>query len=164
MPCFGVDVTPDRSFTSIAVAGWRYDQRIHLEIVDRRPGVDWVVERLQTLCRRWTPWPIVIDPASPAGSLLVDLAATRIRTETISTRDYAGACGAFYDAIGAHTIARLDQPVLNVAVSAARKRALGESWAWARKVGTDISPLVAVTLARYRLAKIGNIINPIQIL
>ena len=33
------------------------------------------------------------------------------------------------------TVVHLDQPVLNAAVAAARKRALGDAWAWARRVG-----------------------------
>jgi hypothetical protein len=161
IPCFAVDVTPDRSFATIAVAGWRPDRRVHLEIVEHRPGVDWVVERVAELDRRWHPWPIVIDPASPAGSLLVDLASLGIRSETISTRDYCAACAQLYDAVvvDADTepkIAHRDQPALNLALGAARKRVVGDAWAWARKIGGDVSPLVAITLARYGLVKAGD--------
>jgi phage terminase large subunit-like protein len=158
MPCFALDVTPDRSWASIAVAGWRPDRRVHLEVVEHRPGTDWVAGRLAELDARWSPWPVVIDPGSPAGSLLIDLAALGVRTETLSARDYAAACGQFYDAVisAVPVIAHLDQPVLNVAVAGARKRVLGDAWAWARKVGADVSPLVAVTLARYGLVKAGD--------
>ena len=155
-PCFAVDVTPDRAWASIGVAGWGPGQSVHVEIVDHRPGVDWVVERLQELQRRWNPWPVVIDPASPAGSLLVDLNSLTIKTEVVGAREYAAGCGQFYDAVISGTVVHLDQPVLNAAVAAARKRALGDAWAWARRVGTDVSPLVAVTLARYGLTKHGG--------
>jgi hypothetical protein len=38
--------------------------------------------------------------------------------------------------------------MLNAALAGARRRDLGDSWAWARKgLSVDISPLVAVTLA-----------------
>ena len=41
-----------------------------------------------------------------------------------------------------------DQPQVNVALSVARKRAIGAGWAWNRKTATaDITPIVAVTLA-----------------
>jgi phage terminase large subunit-like protein len=30
-PCFAIDVTPDRSFAAIGVAGWRGDHRVHVE-------------------------------------------------------------------------------------------------------------------------------------
>ena len=158
LPCFALDVTPDRAWSTIAVAGWRPERRVHVEVVEHRPGTEWVAARLAELDRAWAPWPVVIDPAGPAGSLLVDLAALGVRTDTLSARDYAAACGQFYDAVtGARQgVAHLDQPVLNLAVGAARKRVLGDAWAWARKIGGDVSPLVAVTLARYGLVKAGD--------
>jgi phage terminase large subunit-like protein len=161
IPCFALDITPNRTFSTIAVAGWRPDKRVHVEVVEHRPGTEWVAERLAELDRRWHPWPIVIDPASPADSLRIDLASLGVRTESMSARDYAAACEQFYDAVvvdlGAlPRLAHLDQPVLNVALGSARKRGLGDSWAWARKIGGDVSPLVAVTLARYGLVKAGD--------
>jgi hypothetical protein len=48
---FVLDVAPNRSWASIAVAGFRKDGLPHVEItsrkglVDHRPGVDWVVDR-----------------------------------------------------------------------------------------------------------------------
>ena len=156
LPCFSVDVVPDRSAASIGVAGWRQDRRRHVEIVEHRPGVDWVVERMTGLDRRWRPLPTVVDPASPAGSLLVDLAAAGVATVTVSAREYAQACGQIFDAVIDGQVRHLEQPVLNGAVSAARKRPLGDAWAWARKTGGDISPLVAVTLAHWGLVKAGQ--------
>jgi phage terminase large subunit-like protein len=158
IPCFALDVTPDRSHAAIAVAGWRGDKRVHVEVVEHRPGTEWVVERIAELERRWHPWPVIVDPASPAGSLLVDLASLGVSTETLSARDYAAACAQLYDAVvlSEPRIVHLDQPVLNLAVGSARKRVLGDAWAWARKVGGDVSPLVAVTLARYGLVKAGD--------
>jgi hypothetical protein len=156
-PCFAVDVTPDRAYAAIGVAGWRRDRRVHIEVVDHRPGTDWVMPRLEELYERWRPVPVVIDPVSPAGSLLIGLAALSIPTETVNARDYAAACGQLFDAVaGSPTLTHLDQPVLNMAVTAVRKRVLGDAWAWARRVGGDISPLVAVTLARYGLVKAGD--------
>jgi phage terminase large subunit-like protein len=154
--CFAVDVTPDRSFAAVAVAGMRGDRRRHVEVVDHRPGTDWVVGRLVELERRWHPLPVMVDPGGPAGSLLVDLAAAGVPTETLSAREYAQACGQFYDAVMAGEVAHLDQPVLNTAVNSARKRVLGDAWAWARKSGGDICPLVAATLAQWGLVKCGQ--------
>jgi hypothetical protein len=158
IPCFALDVTPDRSHGTIAVAGWRPDGRVHVEVVEHRVGTDWMAERVAELEARWHPWPVVVDPGSPAGSLLVDLAALGVRTETLSARDYAAACAQFYDAVVSKQagVAHLDQPVLNLAVGSARKRVLGDAWAWARKVGGDVSPLVGVTLARWGLVKAGD--------
>ena len=156
MPCFAIDVTPDRAWASVGVAGWGRAAKAHIEIVDHRPGTEWVAARLEELYRRWGPLPVVVDPASPAGSLLTDLASLGVKTEAIGTRDYGAACGQFYDAVIAGHVAHLDQPVLNSAVASARRRALGDAWAWARRVGGDVSPLVAVTLARWGLVKAGR--------
>ena len=155
VPCFALDVTPDRSAATVAVAGWRPDRRAHLEVVDHRPGTDWVPVRLRQLYDRWAPWPVVVDPASPAGSLLIDLAAAGVKTEAISTRDYTAACGQFYDAVADGRLVHLDQPVLTVAVGNGRRRAVGDAWCWARRSGGDISPLVAATLAHWGLVKSG---------
>jgi hypothetical protein len=44
----------------------------------------------------------------------------------------------------------LPRPALDAAVAGAAKRPLGDSWAWARQgLSVDISPLVAVSLARW---------------
>jgi phage terminase large subunit-like protein len=156
LPCFALDVTPDRAAGSIAVSGWCDDHRRHIELVDHRPGTEWMVARMAELERRWHPLPVVVDPGSPAGSLLLDLAGSGVATVTVSAREYAQSCGAFFDAVVAGGICHLDQPVLNTAVSSARKRVLGDAWAWARKTGGDISPLVAVTLAAWGLSKAGQ--------
>jgi phage terminase large subunit-like protein len=156
LPCFAIDMTPDRSAAAIAVCGWRNDRRRHVEIVEHRAGSDWVPERLATLVRRWAPLPVVIDPGGPAGGLLIDLEAASVPTVTVSAREYAQACGMFFDAVSGVQIAHLDQPVLSGAVSSARKRVLGDAWAWARKTGGDISPLVAATLAHWGLVKAGQ--------
>lgn len=158
VPRFAVDVTPDRAWSSIAAAGWSGPGRVHVEIVDHQPGTEWVVDRVPELCRRWGDEPVTVDPAGPAGSLVTELTAANVRVATTTGRELAAACGQFYDAVVAAParLAHLDQPVLNAAVLAARKRPLGDAWAWARKAGGDISPLVAVTLARYTLVKSGE--------
>jgi phage terminase large subunit-like protein len=161
-PCFAVDVTPDRAWSAIAVAGRRGDRKVHVEVVEHSPGVDWVVGRLRQLAERWQPWPVVVDAGSPAYSLLVDLRALSVDSETVGAREYAAACGQFYDAVVGGEVRHLDQPVLNQAVRSARKRVLGDAWAWARRSGGDTSALVAVTLARYGLVKAGG--GTVQIL
>jgi hypothetical protein len=156
VPCFALDITPDRAWAAIGVAGRRQDRRQHVEIVEHRPGTDWVVGRLRELYERWNPWPVVVDGLSPAYSLVDELERLSVKTAATTAREYAAAAGQFYDAVVGGAVAHLDQPVLNVAVGAARKRVLGDAWVWARRAGADTSPLVAVTLARYGLVKAGD--------
>lgn len=149
---FSIDMTPERSHTSICVAGAN-GRAVHVEVVDNRPGVDWVIERARDLHERWSPRCWVIDAGGPAGSLIPDLERELGITVTVpKIRQYAQACGSFYDAVTSGDIVHLDQAPLATALAGARKRDLGEAWAWARRgVGVDISPLVGVTLARWGL-------------
>ena len=163
---FAIDVTPERSHASICVAG-RNGSAVHVEVVDNRPGTDWVAARARELTDKWTPRCWVIDPGSPAGSLIGDvtnalkvdeddeddeesrLLAPIVQTKT---RDVVQATGQFYDAVAASRIVHLGQAPLATALAGAKKRDLGEAWAWARRgVGVDITPLVGVTHARWGL-------------
>ena len=149
---FSIDMTPERSHTSICVAGMS-GSVVHVEVVENRPGMDWVVARAVDLHERWSPRCWVVDAGGPAGSLIPDL-ERELGVEVVSpkVRQVAQACGQFYDAVASGDIVHLDQAPLATALAGARKRDLGEAWAWARRgVGVDISPLVAVTLARWGL-------------
>jgi hypothetical protein len=157
VPCFAVDVSPGPSrATAIGVAGWRPDRRPHVEVVEHRDGTDWVPGRLRELSERWNPWPVVVDGLSPAHSLVDEVERLSVKTDTTTAREYADACGQFYDAVVGGKVRHLDHPVLNSAVGAARKRVIGDAWVWARRTDSDVSPLVAVTLARYGLVKAGD--------
>ncbi|MBA2951596.1 terminase [Streptomyces himalayensis] len=149
---FSIDMTPERSHAAICVAGeWRGGT--HVEVVDHRPGTGWILDRAEELHKKWKPRCWVVDAGGPAGSLIPDL-AERLGVEIVSpkAREVAAACGQFYDAVTEQTMSHLDQAPLASALAGAQKRPLGDAWAWARRiVSVDISPLVAVTLAKWGL-------------
>lgn len=149
--CFGIDVSPDRRFASIAVAGLRPDGLRHIELVDHARGTAWVADRVAELVAKWSPACVVVDAGGPAGSLLSDLQNVRVEVTVSSAREYAQACGGFFDAVEAQTVHHLGDDVLKAAALAVKRRPLGDAWAWARKSSTDvdISPLVAATLAHW---------------
>lgn len=143
-----IDVSPDRSQTSVAVAGEREDGLYHVEVIENRSGVGWVVSRVVDIARRQRIRTVVIDGASPAASLIEGLRKHHVNVVTTSSREMAAACGEFYDAVMEQRLAHLDDPRTNAALSRARKRRLGDAWAWNRAdSGSDITPVVAVTLA-----------------
>lgn len=147
---FAADVTPARDAGAIAVAGARKDGRMHAEVIDARRGVDWIVPRLMELREKWSPCVVVVDAAGPAGSLIVPLEREGVEVYKPSAREAAQACGQLYDAATSDALRHLDQAELNSALAGAARRPLGDAWAWARKTSSsDISPLVAVTLAMY---------------
>jgi hypothetical protein len=158
---FAADVTPDRSAAAIAVAGVRGDGLGHVEVVDHRPGTGWVVGRLVELAAKWGPCAIVVDEVGPAGSLVAPLEAAGLEVVKPSTRARAAADSGFYDAVmDSRSLRYVPHPALDAAVAGAAKRPLGDSWAWARRgLSVDITPLVAVSLARWGHATRAHLHN-----
>ncbi len=144
-----VDVAPDRSVASVALAGVRHDGMWHVELDEQRAGTGWVVPWVAARCERNTVRAVVVDALSPAASMLEEFRAAKVRVTTTTGRDMANACGQFFDAVMERRVMHTDQPQVNVSLSTARKRSLlGDAWAWNRKnVTSDITPIVAETLA-----------------
>jgi phage terminase large subunit-like protein len=152
---FAVDVSVDRKRASIAIAGRRADGLLHVEVIEARDGTAWIVERLVELQGRHTSLGVVVDAASAAAALLPALAENGVSTLVTNARDMANACGRFYDAVIGKRLRHLDSPLLNLSLNQARQRALGDAWAWQRRdTDTDITPIVAVTLALHGLVVI----------
>lgn len=146
---FALDVNPERSWASFVVAGESGLGGTHVEIVDRRPGTGWLVERAVKLQADWGGR-LGVASGSPAASLLTELEAAGVDVVEISPAEHAQACGAFFDATVEHTVHHLGQSELDLAVRAAERKFYGDAWLWARRATTtDISPLVAATLAKF---------------
>lgn len=148
---FAIDIPPDSSFTSVAIAGRRPDGKTHVEVVKRSRGTGWVVDYMEEMQSKWKPASIVLDAVGPAGSLLNSFAIAGVDIEVVSMREYGQACGSFKELVLNDEIRHKEQPGLTAALESARKRPLGDSgsWGWNRRDETDISPLVASTLAVY---------------
>lgn len=145
---FAPDVSIDRSWASISAAGVREDGLAGVEVIDYRRGTSWVVPRLAELVERHGALAIGVDPGGPCGSLIPELEQLGVPLVTMSARDIAQGCGAFYDAVVEQRVRHRDQPELNAAVGAARKRPLGDAWAWARKgASSEITTLISATVA-----------------
>lgn len=156
---YGVDMNPDRTVAAIGVAA-RSGERVHVEVAKHgsclagtRWVVDWLADRVGPA--------VVIDARSPAAALIPDLRVRGVEVTITGAQQMAQACGAFYDLATAEPLtpdapfllSHFDQPLLNAALAGARKRGIsGEGgWGWDRRGGTDITPLVAVTLASWGL-------------
>lgn len=154
---FGLDVAWDRASASISACGYRPDGVLHLETVENRPGTDWVSAVLVEKTRR-NGGAVVIDPGSPAGSLIEDLKKAGVHVLEVTARDYAQACGWLYDAVKDGEVRHLPESELDSAVAGAQMRELAGAFAWDRKKQTaDITPLVAVTLACWGFRTYGGL-------
>lgn len=160
-----LDVNPSRTMSTIAVAGARHDGLTHVEVLDRRGDVHWVVPRFRELRAKWGYVDCVIDERSAAwsfASALHDAGVTVIPANTRATTDSAGR---FFDAcqLGTASLRHLGQPELNDALHAAVPRPLGDAYAWdKRKSDADITALVAVSLAHWEWER-ANVVASIGI-
>lgn len=144
----GVDASHSREFSVNAC--WLEDDGAHAEEVwagtDETEAEAWIAARASRLM------PIAIDALSPAASMVPRLKARGLNVKVTTSSDMVKACGLWLGEVTSGRLTHADQPVLNDALAAARKRAIGTAggWGWDRKDGqTNIAPLVAHTLARY---------------
>lgn len=157
----GLDISPLRDYAAVQVYGLRADGLGHTQLADYRPGTKWLVPRLVELRETLGPISIAMgrgtfafletaldaagfhrpeDPESPQSG---DLAVT-------NAVDMAAAAGQLLEAVREESFRVVPNRHLDVAVASAKTRQTGETIAWTVKgVDGDISPLVAMTLARW---------------
>jgi phage terminase large subunit-like protein len=149
-----IDVSPDRSTATIASAAWTTDDIPYVDVIESRRGeADWGVAKFVELVERHNVRAVVIDAASNANTLIDPLRQFGVTVTVTNARQMSVACGMFYDAVMEQTVRHLDQPLLNSALAAARKRPIGDGgWGWSRKNSeSDITPVTASTLALWGL-------------
>lgn len=167
---FGVYVKLDRTVSAIGVVGRRADGKLHIGVVpavrgkpiDSLPGTAWIPDRVKELVESWNPCAVVIDGHSAAASLITTIEGLGVDVVTSNATDLAKACGAMYDAIMADPDSEASvrhrgaTPLTRSAISA-KRRDLADQWAWDRKdKDSDITQLMAVTLALHGLVEHGN--------
>lgn len=150
---FAIDVPPDRASANVAVISRRADGVLHGQILERRNGVSWVPDFLREIQQAWgsNATPVVIDAGSAAGSLREELERRRVRLMYINAKQHGAACAQVYDDIIEARMAHRGQAELDEALAKAKTKPLSDSaWKWAKTDATaDISPLIALTLARH---------------
>ncbi len=148
---FSIEVSEDRRWSSIGLAGQRPDGLRFVQIIDTQRGTAWVAARVAELKREWKPVAVALNSSGPAGSLLGALAEHRVDVMKVAGQELGQACGLFADSVTAGSIRHAGQPQVPVAIAAAGKRKSGSSWVWKQNGDTDISPLWALTLALHGL-------------
>jgi len=149
----GFDVAHDRDSAAITAAS-TVGGRVAVELIELRPGTEWVLGRLRELVERWAPAGIVANNAGPARNLIEAAPAAGIDLDAYNAGQYVAACQTMYDLIAEGRLAHRGQAALDLAVAAAGRRNLAGSWAFGRQPkGSSIAPLVAATLAAHRASR-----------
>lgn len=147
---FCPEVSWDRQWGAISVAGKRADGLFHVEVVRHQRGTGWIVPQLALMVEAQRPSAVVIEDGSPAGSLLPDLEQRRLPTkvEKLSSTDHGHALGALLDSVAEEKVWHGPQAELEAAIRVAVTRSLGDKVAWDRKKSKgEITALVSCTLA-----------------
>lgn len=152
---FSVEVSADRKWSSIGLAGLRTDGHRHLQIVQAARGTGWVPERLAELVAEWEPVGTIVNASGPAGALLPKLEALDIAITKATGRDVAHSCGLFADGITEGTVRHMGQPQVNRSVGVARhQQTSGDAFVLVSSdPSVDISPMRALTLALLELER-----------
>jgi hypothetical protein len=161
---FAVDIDPFMKITTIGAAWQRPEpgggHRTMLEIPRgcSKEGTGWVIPRLAELRRQWRPIAVCFPKNGPAAGLADAAENAGIEVVRATSGDEAEAFSQMVDGIRNRKVAHLGReqaPALWSAIASAETRQVGDGGrAWSRKDSeSDISPIVAVTLANWALNK-----------
>lgn len=147
----GVEVSGDRMHTSIAAAA-RDGGRVAVALVEYLDGTDTAAQVAEIAGRAVDLLEVVIDPRSPAATLVDPLEALGVSVRTVNTHQVAVAHGRFIDELRAGRLKVEDHPQLDAAAQFALTRPLAGGDALdRRKPVVDSSPLIAAELAVWRV-------------
>lgn len=168
VPIWTVDVSPDREHASIGLAAESTDPsaRCYLEVIERQRGVSKIIDRLVQLRRDHGGDQVALDSAGAAKSLIEDLEAVPyedggpFEVIKMAAADRSAACGKLSDdsLIGALRFlddSESEDPLLFDSLKNAVKLYVSDAWVFSRgKSMQDISPLYAITIARWAFVRL----------
>jgi hypothetical protein len=158
-----VDVSWDRAYAHVAVAGYRSDGDLHVEVATTRAGLSWVKPWLvERQARLGFVGVAVQEKGAPVSTLLAELVDAGLPVMPWANADLGIATGQFYDLVAppigedgnptGRRVWHLPQPVLDVPAASAIKRQLTDAWVIDRKRSPDdAAPLVAAIGAVWAL-------------
>lgn len=157
----GVEIAPQRDYAYIGFFGHRGDGLGHVQLLDKRPGTDWILPRMLELRDMLKPIGWAMGRGTFA-SLEADLGKAGFTQPedrdnpqygdiaVVVGADMSAACGQMLDAVRQESLRHTGQQELDAAVASGRTKETTDAVAWSRKdSGSDIGPLVTVTLARW---------------
>ena len=146
-----IDVSPDRRYSTIGVAGELDDERTLIMALPLR-GTNTVIPRVKKLLEDRD----IVDVAITGGAaraLEGDLVKAGIDYAKLGTSDMAAAYATLQEAIKAGSVAHIGQDELDTAMMMAKTRfwMTGEAEVFDRRgYSADVSPAVACSAALYR--------------
>lgn len=152
----GLQISENREKTSVVAAGRLDGDLIGVELVAYLDGTTTAVAEVVRLRGERSVLAVVIDPHSPAATLIRPLVEAGITVTEPTTSDVVVANGAFIDLVASRRLRVAANPDLDAAARYGTQRALGGAKAWERRGATvDIGPLDAATFAVWGLTHVS---------
>ena len=154
---YGIDLSHDRRWTSIAACGQRADGDYHIEVIARRVGTEWALDWFRARARR-APMKLAFQgrgaPVSGLGEQISTLDG--VERYAIEGKELTSGWGRFWDGIaafseerGGQRIYHLPQPVLDAPGKTCQMKNLGGGVQVPDRVKSpdDPAPLIACYVA-----------------
>ena len=150
-----VDVSNDRSFATLAIAGLRDDGLTHVEVIAHRAGTEWIAGVVRDNIERIGAEGVALQGRGSAASTLREaLESEGVTVVPCEKGELPAAMGRFYDLVVGGGLRHRGQGILDKAAETAAIKPLGDTWAWDRKNSpVDVSPLCAATFAVWALER-----------
>ena len=149
-PRFAVEVEPDDAGAAIVAAGVVKGGEA-VELIDRRPGVDWLTDRMVQLVSDHAPGqPVFVDEGSAADLFAERFEAAGLTVHRVKTKEVATAAAEIVRGISEGSVLHRsddDQQPLTDAVGRLEKRTYADVWLPDRRTGPVVLPFLAASLA-----------------
>jgi hypothetical protein len=137
------------------------DDKVHVEVVDRKRMSDGIAWLVRWLLDRWRNCnKIIVDGAAGQGLLVEELVRSEKRISkkilTPNVKEAGSAYASFYQAIHDKTLTHYNQPLLNSAIRTAKRRDIGKDGMFGYaplNPNIQMDPVDAVAFAYYGSAR-----------
>lgn len=154
---YGIDMSHDRRYTTIAACGMRDDGNYHIEVVARRAGTEWAIDWFRARARRQPMKLAFQSRGAPVAGLAEQICTlTGVERCPIEGPNLTAGWGRFWDAVaaadpkrGGVRVYHLPQPVLDAPGKTCQTRNLGGGTEVPDRVKSpdDPAPLIACYVA-----------------
>lgn len=164
-----IEMSLDRQWTSLHIAGRRADGLYHIETAVSERGSGWLPTRLKAFVAKHNPCAVVVPAGSPAAAAIADLEADDefdVEVKVLSGADMAAACGGLHDGIAGpevegepspRTVRHRGQGVLTTAIAGAVTKKAGNTQTFDHYASSvDASPASGVAAALLALKRWGG--------
>lgn len=150
---FGVAVSIDRTETAI-VAAALVDGTPVIELVDKRAGTNWAVNRVAQLVHGHPNVGIAIDRFGPSQTIADQLDLRDIELMKVQTRDVTSAAADLLDRLEDRRVKFRTDASFDRSMDVLAKRSVGDAFAFSRKLDHgSIAPVEAASLALWAVAR-----------